>query len=43
MLNSIRRPNKVVQPTAGAAVVSMLSLTPTRHPRSTLASAPVVG
>jgi hypothetical protein len=35
--------NKAVQPTAGAAVLSMPSLTPTRHPRSTLAPAPAVG
>lgn len=35
--------NKAVQPTVGAAVFSMLSLTSTRHPRSTLAPAPAVG
>lgn len=28
-------PNNGVQPTAGAAVFPMLSLTPTRHPQST--------
>jgi hypothetical protein len=35
--------NKALVPTAGAAVSSMLSVTLTRHPVSTLTPAPAVG
>ena len=35
--------NKALVPTAGAALSSMFSVTPTRHPVSTLTPAPAVG
>ena len=37
------RANKALAPTAGAALSSMLSVTPIRHPVSTLTPAPAVG